>query len=62
MITDFEKAVDKYGSGKDNQIPKHDNVVKNFVNVELFRKEDSKKEDCLGWITIMEKAGWATFP
>ena len=38
-------------------MPKHENVIKNFVNVELFHKEDSKKEDCLGWITIMEKAG-----
>ena len=37
-------------------MPKHENVIKNFVNVELFHKEDSNKEDCLGWITIMEKA------
>jgi serine/threonine protein kinase len=25
------------------------------VNIELFHKADSKEEDCLGWITIMEK-------
>ena len=25
------------------------------MNIELFRKEDSKQEDCVGWITIMEK-------
>lgn len=31
-------------------------MIKNFANVELFHKDDSKKEDCLGWITIMEKA------
>jgi serine/threonine protein kinase len=31
-------------------------VIKNFVNVELFRKKDQNQEDCLGWITIMEKA------
>ena len=25
------------------------------MNIELFHKKDSKNEDCLGWITIMEK-------
>jgi serine/threonine protein kinase len=44
-------------SGKENQIPKHENVIKNFANVELFHKKDENQEDCLGWITIMEKAG-----
>ena len=37
-------------------MPKHKNIIKNFVNIELFHKNDLKKEDCLGWITIMEKA------
>ena len=37
-------------------MPRHENVIKNFVNVELFHKKDIKQEDCLGWITIMEKA------
>jgi len=37
-------------------MPKHENIIKNFVNIELFHKKDLKKEDCLGWITIMEKA------
>ncbi len=37
-------------------MPKHTNVMKHFVNVELFHKEDKNKEDCVGWITIMEKA------
>ena len=32
-------------------------MIKNFVNVELFHKKDKNQEDCLGWITIMEKAG-----
>jgi len=54
--TGYEKAVDEKINGKQNQIPKHENVIKNFVNVQLFHKDDSKKEDCLGWITIMEKA------
>ena len=38
-------------------MPKHKNIIKNFVNIELFHKKDLKKEDCIGWITIMEKAG-----
>jgi len=37
-------------------MPKHKNIIKNFVNIELFHKKDLKKEDCIGWITIMEKA------
>jgi len=49
--------VDDEESGKQNQIPKHENVIKNFVNIELFHKDDSNQEDCLGWITIMEKGG-----
>ena len=31
-------------------------MIKNFVNVELFHEDDTNQEDCLGWITIMEKA------
>ena len=54
---DFEAAVEKEKSGNENQMPKHENVIKNFVNVELFHKKDKNQEDCLGWITIMEKAG-----
>ena len=27
------------------------------MNIELFHKADSKQEDCVGWITIMEKGG-----
>ena len=54
---DFETAADNEESGNQNQIPKHENVIKNFVNVELFHKKDKNQEDCLGWITIMEKAG-----
>ena len=54
---DFETATDKEEPGNDNQIPKHENVIKNFVNVELFHKKDKNQADCLGWITIMEKAG-----
>ena len=37
-------------------MPKHENIIKNFINIELFHKKDLKKEDCIGWITIMEKA------
>lgn len=32
-------------------------MIKNFVNVELFHKDDAMQEDCLGWVTIMEKGG-----
>lgn len=37
-------------------MPKHENVIKNFVNFELFHEKDVNKEDCLGWVTVMEKA------
>jgi serine/threonine protein kinase len=57
IFSDFVAAVDEEESGNENQIPKHENVIKNFVNVELFHKKDKNQEDCLGWITIMEKAG-----
>ena len=56
MYSDFITAVKKEESGKQNQMPRHENVIKNFVNVELFHKKDKEQEDCLGWITIMEKA------
>jgi serine/threonine protein kinase len=46
-----------FNLGNQNQMPKHENVIKNFVNIELFHKKDANQEDCLGWITIMEKAG-----
>jgi serine/threonine protein kinase len=56
-VLDYETAADKEKSGNSKQIPKHENVIKNFVNVELFHKKDKNQEDCLGWITIMERAG-----
>ena len=37
------------------QYPFHDNVIRNYGNIELFHINDDKQEDCLGWITIMEK-------
>jgi serine/threonine protein kinase len=42
---------------EENIMPKHENLIKNFVNVEMFYKNDSKQKDFLGWITIMEKGG-----
>ena len=36
-------------------VPIHENVVRNFANVEIFDAGDKNEEDCLGWITIMEK-------
>ena len=35
-------------------VPIHRNVVRNFANIEIFDAGDRNKEDCLGWITIME--------
>ena len=57
IFLDFEKAVDEEKNAQQNQIPIHENIIKNFVNVELFHKNDSKEEDCIGWVTVMEKAG-----
>ena len=37
-------------------IPYHENVIRHFVNIEFFHKQDSKQEDCLGWLTVMELA------
>ena len=37
-------------------MPLHENIIRNYVNVEIFYKNDRKEEDCVGWITIMEKA------
>jgi len=36
-------------------VPIHENVIRHYVNVELYDSGDVNKEDCLGWITIMEK-------
>ena len=36
-------------------MPIHENVVRNFANIELFHVCDDNEEDCLGWITILEK-------
>ena len=41
-------------SGSSMQFQKHGNVTKNFLNIELFHKNDLEKEDCIGWITIMD--------
>ena len=37
-------------------VPWHKNVIRNYTNIEIYDAGDSKKEDCVGWITIMEKA------
>ena len=36
-------------------MPIHENIVRNYANVELFKIDDENEEDCLGWITILEK-------
>ncbi|CBY31699.1 unnamed protein product [Oikopleura dioica] len=52
LISDFEKAENRADKAV---VPIHENVVKNFANVELFQIGDDNEEDCLGWITILEK-------
>ena len=55
LFTDFVSA-HLFKNGEENVIPIHENIIKNLVNVELFHEADFKQEDCVGWITIMEKA------
>ncbi|CBY15000.1 unnamed protein product [Oikopleura dioica] len=52
LISDFEKADNKDDKA---DVPIHDNIVQNYANIELFQINDENEEDCLGWITILEK-------
>ncbi|CBY10866.1 unnamed protein product [Oikopleura dioica] len=36
-------------------VPVHENIIRNFANIEIYDSGDEKEEDCLGWISIMEK-------
>ncbi|CBY15530.1 unnamed protein product [Oikopleura dioica] len=54
LISDFEKAENRNKKDK-FVVPIHENIVQNFANIELFQLDDEKEEDCLGWITILEK-------
>ncbi|CBY13806.1 unnamed protein product [Oikopleura dioica] len=54
LISDFEKAED-FNRDDKAFVPIHENVVQNFANIELFQIDDKDEEDCLGWITILEK-------
>ena len=56
-ILDFKRAEDKDKSKDGKEMPLHKNVIRNYANVEIFYNDGSKQEDCVGWITIMEKAG-----
>lgn len=51
---DFGRAVDNQQNDS-AVVPIHENVIKNLANVEIFDITDENREDCLGWITIMEK-------
>ncbi|CBY13560.1 unnamed protein product [Oikopleura dioica] len=54
LLSDFQAATDS--TQKDNAVvPVHENVVRNYANIELFHKEDLNEEDCLGWMTVVEK-------
>jgi len=37
-------------------IPYHPNLLYNYVNVEIFHKDDVDEKDCLGWITVSSRA------
>ena len=50
---DFKTATDTKVDN-DQTAPIHENVVRNFANIEIFDCDDENKEDTLGWITIME--------
>ncbi|CBY40045.1 unnamed protein product [Oikopleura dioica] len=54
MHVHFEKAEDNNNDNK-AVVPIHENVVQNFANIEIFQIDDNNEEDCLGWITILEK-------
>ncbi|CBY38949.1 unnamed protein product [Oikopleura dioica] len=53
--------ISDFGTATDNEedaalvVPVHKNVIRNFANIEIFDSGDEEEEDCLGWITIMEK-------
>jgi hypothetical protein len=57
FFLDFESAVmaDGRWQRSDGVVPIHENVIQNYANIELFDSGDENEEDCLGWITIMEK-------
>ncbi|CBY15690.1 unnamed protein product [Oikopleura dioica] len=60
LISDFGKATDyEYRKDQKNNeasvVPIHENIVRHFANIEIFDSGDKNEEDCLGWITIMEK-------
>ena len=56
LLQDYEKSIPYHIEDEDEEcVPKHENVIRNFCNIEIFHKEDKNGEDCLAWITIMEK-------
>jgi len=54
ICLDFEKATD---DEEDDAlvVPIHENIIRNFANIEIYDSGNKKEDDCLGWITIMEK-------
>ena len=37
-------------------IPFHENIIQHFANIEFYDPDDTDLSDCLGWLTVMEKA------
>ncbi|CBY41172.1 unnamed protein product, partial [Oikopleura dioica] len=54
LISDFGTATN---NKQDDAlvVPVHENIIRNFANIEIYDSGDEKEEDCLGWISIMEK-------
>ena len=62
LLDDYEKSMPYEIDDEDSEcVPKHENVIRNFCNIEIFHKDDSEGKDCLGWITIMEKGETSLF-
>ncbi|CBY39013.1 unnamed protein product [Oikopleura dioica] len=54
LISDFGTTTDKDEDAA-LVVPVHENIICNLANIEIFDSGDAEEEDCLGWITIMEK-------
>ena len=54
IVLDFGTAID-HEKDDASVVPVHTNIIRNFANFELYNSGDEKEEDCLGWITVMEK-------
>ncbi|CBY39015.1 unnamed protein product, partial [Oikopleura dioica] len=54
LISDFGTATNDRSDAA-LVVPVHENIIRNFANIEIYDSGDEEEEDCLGWISIMEK-------